>query len=315
MTDKGNCQKHGEFNLEEGCPQCMSERQQTEIIIVCDGGCGKTTEGMTFDTKEGEFEQIDESGVPKWTGPDCLTKKSQQPELESAPELIGEQLAKEAGISEPAAETAIVLRPGEDIEARGWFKEAERLLEYAEGRVITTAEDNKQASDDLIIIGNLRIVMENKRVELVKPKQDEVKAIQETYKALMEPILEAYQITREKMKVFDLEQQRQAQAVEELNKQALEVARKQAEMNKGEFTVDLTPIDVQTAPRLTRTELGVSGLVANWKYRIVNLALLPREYMMPDDVMLKATAKQHHDKKSVPGVEFYNDPYIAKRAR
>ena len=49
------------------------------IVIVCDG-CGKTTNDISkeipFGAKEaGEFEQIDESGVPKWTCRDCLDKR------------------------------------------------------------------------------------------------------------------------------------------------------------------------------------------------------------------------------------------------
>jgi len=43
-----------------------------DIVIVCEGDCGRTTEGMTFETRAGEFRQVDESGVPVWTCPECL---------------------------------------------------------------------------------------------------------------------------------------------------------------------------------------------------------------------------------------------------
>ncbi len=267
MTNKGTCQKHGEFILVEGCKGCFTERRAGERFT-------------TYEIKEKDNRD-------NW----------------------GDELLQSAAVPE----TAIALRAGEDLEARGYFEEAEKLLVYAESRVIATAEDDKLANDDLVIIGDLKKVMEAKRVELVKPMQDEVKAIQETHKALMAPVLEADRITRVKSTAFKMKQRRIAQEAEELNRQAMEVARKQAAMNNGEFTTDITPVDVKVAPKLTRTELGTSGLVDEWKYRIVDLEKLPREYMIPDDAMLKSIAKQHHDKKSVDGVEFYNDPHIAVR--
>ncbi|MBA7591911.1 hypothetical protein ES708_34082 [subsurface metagenome] len=51
-----------------------------EIVLVCVGGCGKTTEGMTMENKSGEFKQVDESGVPEWTCQECLAKKQPEPE-------------------------------------------------------------------------------------------------------------------------------------------------------------------------------------------------------------------------------------------
>lgn len=46
----------------------------SEIVIVCSGGCGRTTEGLT--DKIGRFEpSLDLSCiVPVWTCPDCLDK-------------------------------------------------------------------------------------------------------------------------------------------------------------------------------------------------------------------------------------------------
>lgn len=268
MNEKGICEKHGEFNLKDGCPACLSRGRHYKLT------------------------------------PEPLSDEARNILTGGRDEMIAHATSPE---------TAIALRPGEDIEVHGYFEKALKLLEYAEGRTITTVEDDKLANDDLVIIGNLKKVMEAKRVELVKPMQDEVKAIQDTYKTLMAPVLEADRITRTKMATFKMEQRRIAQEAEELNRQAMEVARKQAAMNNGEFTTDITPIDVKTAPKLTRTSLGVSGLVDEWKYRVVDVGKIPREYMIPNDAMLKSIAKQQHDKNPIPGVEFYNEPHIAVR--
>ncbi|GAH61866.1 unnamed protein product, partial [marine sediment metagenome] len=63
------------------------------------------------------------------------------------------------------------------------------------------------------------------------------------------------------------------------------------------------------------TDMGSSGMVDHWKYEIIDLKLIPREYMLPDSVLLGNTAKKYHDQKEVPGVRFYNEPYRATRAR
>jgi len=57
-----------------------------EVVIVCSGGCGKTTEGMTLETRSGEFKQVDEGGVPQWTCQDCLDKATTESEEEREPE-------------------------------------------------------------------------------------------------------------------------------------------------------------------------------------------------------------------------------------
>lgn len=55
-----------------------------DIVIVCAGGCGKTTEGMTMETRSGEFKEVDESGVPEWTCQECVENR-EPPEPEPEP--------------------------------------------------------------------------------------------------------------------------------------------------------------------------------------------------------------------------------------
>ena len=157
--------------------------------------------------------------------------------------------------------------------------------------------------------------MEVKKKEKLAPYEEQKQDIRDTYDFLMAPILDADRITRDRMTVFMVEEQRKQVEADELNRQAIELARKQAEMNQGEHTVDLTPVVGSVVPRLTRTESATSGLVANWKYRIVDIEKLPRAYMMPNDAMLSSVAKKNHDKSPVEGVEFYNDPHVSTRGK
>jgi len=49
------------------------------LVIVCSGGCGKTTEGMTYETMSGEFKDREEGEIPEWTCQECLDKAAIEP--------------------------------------------------------------------------------------------------------------------------------------------------------------------------------------------------------------------------------------------
>ncbi len=259
MTNKGTCQKHGEFILAEGCPQCIAERQ-------------------------------------------TAFNNNVQPNIDTVEGL-------------PIKVTTISLRPGEDIEARGYSEEASRLLDYAEARVITTVEDVKLANDDLICISKLKKAMEGKKKEYLAPLKAQTEAIITTYSILMAPIFQATSVTKDKMLVYNTEQERIRQEQEEINRKRQEAA--DAEMRlKGEITEPVNLVEVlPEAPKRVSTDMGTSGMVDHWKYEVVDLAIIPREYLLVDSAMLNAIAKKHHDQKQVPGVRFYNEPIIAVRAR
>jgi len=211
-------------------------------------------------------------------------------------------------------ETAVALRPGEDIEVISYHAESVKLLKYAKERVITTLDHAKVANDDLSFISKIKKAMEDRRKEYLAPPKAEIEAINNTYKDLMIPILEADRITRDQMTAYDKEQKRIRAEQEEINRKRMEAA--QAEMKlKGELTESVNLVEVIEPPKRVSTELGTTGMVDHWKYEIIDITLIPREYMMLDTVLLGNTAKKYHDQKPVPGVRFYNEPIIAVRAK
>ena len=255
----GNCKKHGiEFELIEGCPQCVDARWQE----------------------------------------------------------VGEHISRsQEGVDELRAETALALRPGEDLEAHNYHKEAMKLLEYAKGRVVKTIEDNKSASDDLSSISKLKKLMLAKKREYLDPLKEQAEAIQETYSTLMDPILAADRITREKMLAFDAEQRRIRAEREEINRKRQEAA--EAEMRlTGELSESVNLVEVTAEPaKSVYTDMGSSSTVDHWTYEIVDEALLPRWALLVDTAMLSAIAKKHHDNRPVTGVRFFCKKIIANRAK
>ena len=214
-----------------------------------------------------------------------------------------------------APETALALRPGEDIEVRSYYEEAQRLLEYAHARKIDGAVAMKDASADLAIIARVKKQMEAKKREKLEPSKIEAEAIRDTYNFLMNPILEAEKITKDKMLDFNANLDRIRREQEEINRKRIEAAEQEMKLT-GELSQSVDLVE-ESAPaqKLVRTDIGTSSQRDNWQFEVIDIDAIPRPYMMPDMVMLGAIAKKYHDQKQVPGVRFFNKPIIATRTQ
>jgi aminopeptidase N len=51
-----------------------------------------------------------------------------------------------------------------------------------------------------------------------------------------------------------------------------------------------------------------------WKFRVTNEALIPREYLCVDEQKLGAVVRALKDKTRIPGIEVYPDPVVSFRA-
>lgn len=220
---------------------------------------------------------------------------------------------EEVRIESPAL-TAIELRPGEDLTVRGYHQEATRMLQYAEARVIKTIADAKLATDDLSLIRKVKKAMDDKRREYIAPADKALKEIRETYTFLMVPILQAEKITKEKQTTFLKEQAEIKRKQEEINLKRMQAAEEEMKLTQElSQPVDLIPEIV--VPERIRTDLGTSGLTDHWVYEVVDMALLPDSYKLINNGLLNDHARKHQDTQPIPGVRFYNDPYLATRAR
>lgn len=284
MSDKGHC-KHGEFLLSEGCPQCVEEQREQST------GNAPPFQATTTDSLE------------------------QPSPLRIVQSVAAGEIGETITISNELLEaTAIALRPGEDVEVRGYYHESMKLLEYAEQRVIKTVDDTKTATNDLSIISKLKKLMVDKRVEMLEPHVKAADDIRATYNFLMSPILEADKITRKKMLDFDTEQKRIRAEQEAINQQKLEVAERQKKLTGELIETNLVEVQPEISST-TRAEMGMAGQRDNWKWEIIDPLLIPREYLVVDNAQLTAIARRHHDKKPIPGVRFFNEPIIAVRAK
>jgi len=63
-------------------------------------------------------------------------------------------------------------------------------------------------------------------------------------------------------------------------------------------------LPVATVPKGTSTR-------QNWKYRVMDFTLIPREYMIHNDAMLKSIARSTKGASTIPGIEFYPEDSLA----
>lgn len=291
-------------------PDSEIQAFRDKVKTIPAGAMIKDKPCTTEDLSQGEIEAI-ASDIEKRRSAGI---RPEQDEMEDGLNDEGYTLAHAIPIAEEATETALALRPGEDIEAHSYHEEANKLLDYAQRRAIKTLDDAKIATDDLSIISRLKKAMETKRKEKLAPHEAQVKAIRDTYNYLMAPVLEAERITKSKQVAFLQEQERIKREQEAINRKRMEAA--QAEMRlKGELTESVDLVEVIEAPERVRSDMGMTGMVDHWVYEVVDFSAVPREYLVVDSAMLNAIARKHHDQKQIPGIKFVNKPYIATRSK
>ena len=206
--------------------------------------------------------------------PDCIQEERERREMEQEGETVALETA--------ATETAVALRPGEDIEAHGYFEEGQKLLEYATALVIISDEIVKGATNDLAIISKLSRAMGEKRSEYLKPLKAEMDAIRETYNYLMTPVLEADKITRGKILAYRQKQERKRQEAEDIARMEREAAERKAALT-GEPIVAPEPVEkMPETPDHYRSEMGTLGKSLLHKWEVIDFALVPDTYKKID---------------------------------
>lgn len=175
---------------------------------------------------------------------------------------------------------------------------------FAVARKITCDEDIKFFTDDLAIIAGLKKTLADKKTEYTKPFKTQLMAINDVFTELETLLEEVNIINRLKVKTYRDEQIRRQAEADELNRQAVELARKQAEFSgTGEHTIDLTPLVAEPVINKVTTNLGGLGFVKHWKWEILDRSLIPAEYMIVDGGRI--TKEVGKGVRSIPGIRIY----------
>ena len=196
----------------------------------------------------------------------------------------------------------------------------ELYRERAEGLTILTPEDYTKAE------GWLKELRAAKKGWLAAVEAT-VKAAHESHKAAVahrdsvkKPIEVAERAVRDKISAYANEQRRLAEA-ERQRLQAKADAEAEAERKRKMAAAEklktpelreqrieeaemVTAPVIVTAPKVPETALRS---VTRWKATVIDVALVPREYMVPDAAQIGAMVRATKGKVAIPGVRIYSE--------
>lgn len=208
-----------------------------------------------------------------------------------------------------------------------------------DGIEITNDDEMKLAGEFRSKLNDFCKKVEERRKQAVNPFNAIVKEINGQYKTatlLFDALLD--RLEKKMLPYMQIVAKRKEEAAARYRAEELErIAEKQKElMAIAEATDSEDALELAVSVEATKIELeskdivvhkniksdAVStALIDNWKSRVVNAAIVPREYCVPDEKALNAYAKANAEAlkagtaKPVPGVEFYNEQRIGSHKR
>ena len=204
--------------------------------------------------------------------------------------------------SEITALATVKVKPEDDPKVVALAHEAEGLRDYAVARVILTEVDLRPATDDLSIIAKVRKALTEAKAEYVKPIKGHLDDVNAAFARIMTPLEEADKVTRSKIMAFREVQARRAAEAEAINRQKEELARREAQFNEGEITINTTPVEPPAPVKRISTDMGTAGVVRNLTWELVDFALVPDQYKLPDSAKITKLVKGGG---TIPGIRVF----------
>ena len=177
----------------------------------------------------------------------------------------------------------------------------------AESLVITTQDDMAKASDLLVAVGKIEKAVTERKEAITRPLMTALASARDLFKPLETGYAEAKKTIKGKMLDYSIVEE------ERINKEKERVEKR---VEKGTMRVDTAVKkleDIGDAPTSFSGDSSKSSLRTVTKVRIVDEALLPREYLIPD--IKKITEAVLKQKLSVPGTETYEEKSIVGSSR
>lgn len=216
-------------------------------------------------------------------------------------------------------------------------EDMQKLVTQAEGDValaqcftIISNDGYIKAGEILKTIKGRYQEIEAKRKEMTLPLDETKRRIMDFFRQPLEQLSNAERLikgamvgfTQEQEKIRREEEQRiQALAREEqerLDKLVMEgIAQAQKEGNLAKAEEILATVVQVAVPIVQSEKPRVQGIktITRWKYRVIDGALIPREYLIPNEKMLADIAISAKGTIKIPGVEFYSESTVASIAR
>jgi hypothetical protein len=210
------------------------------------------------------------------------------------------------------------------VEAQTKVAESTELAERYANFSITTAEIYANAGEDMKAIKAKTKELDTLRKSLTKPLDESKKRIMEFFRPPLKALADVegainfamVDWLQEQEKIRRAEEARlqeaQRKEAERLQKLAAKAEQRGDENKKEEFEGRAAVVQSTTPAVATKVE-KIAGLRTrtDWKFRIVDVNKIPREYMMPNEKAIGEVARATKGAIKIEGVEFYPEEKIA----
>lgn len=198
-------------------------------------------------------------------------------------------------------------------------KESSIIVQRANALAVASGEEFRIASEELRGIKTYRKRVDDTFGPLVKSAHEAHKQLLATKATFDGPAAQAETIIKRKMGDWELaERKRAAEEERRLREEARKVeeerrlaeaealeAQGQDEQAEAVIAAPAPAPVVVVRPDIPKVQ-GVS-VRKSWKFRIVNAALIPRQYLIPDEKRIGEHARSMKETASIAGVEFYEE--------
>lgn len=177
-------------------------------------------------------------------------------------------------------------------------------LEKRAGAVaINSPENYKEAIDLVTQLKDAGSRIKNKKESITKPLNEALRNTRELFKPIEEQFYNAEKTIKMKLLVYKTE----------INKKAEEKEAKIAErVDKGTLKLETAERKIEEVERVDQSTKGNFGdgiqIRKIKKVRIINEAVIPREYLIPDMVKIRRDALGG---KTIEGIEIYEEESVA----
>ena len=207
-------------------------------------------------------------------------------------------------LDKDAATAIIRIDPHDDKKLMAMAEEAIRVRDDALAIKVEDDIGMTIASDGLAVIAKLKKALEAERKSYTEPLDAYKKSIMETFRIITDPIKEADQVVRDKVLAYQEAVAKKKADIEKINAEKVRLAQEEMRVN-GEMSqpLDLIPV-MDAAPDRVNSEVGGLSSRTNWKWRLVDIALVPKEYLQVNDVLV-TTLVRKGGMREIAGIEIY----------
>jgi len=223
------------------------------------------------------------------------------------------------------------------VEAEKLVAETEVMATSYENYVVSSQENYADAGEVLKAIKTKAKSLDELRKSLTKPLDESKKRIMEFFKSPLDSLEQAEKTIKSAMISWHQEQERirlaeerrlaelQRKEAEELQKKVeAELAKAaslktdkakeaaQARAEEAQAKIEMVNSYVPTVESKVEAVAGISKRTV-WKFRVVNVNLVPREYMIPDEKFIGKMVEASKGTKPIAGIEIYSESIIVAR--